>query len=202
MDFGEWIGALFGFLGPGGLLVAMFLIFLLDAAIFPALPEVFIVAFYFELTERFGWSPLPAAVALLGLAVAGDLAGNAGLYRLVRFFRDRGRIPPRLEAIMKKWTSLLLVSDERIVLVNRIAPAVPLTGAFIAVLRWDLRKALAYILVGGLVKYSLLLALAVVLGVTFAPETARLVTWSAVVVLVVMSVVAGQVRKRRMQARA
>lgn len=202
MGLGEWIGGALASLGPVGLLAAMFLIFLLDAAIFPALPEVFIVAFYFELVGPFLWTPPNAAIALLGLALAGDLCGNAGLYALVRYFHRRGRFPARLERIMRKWTSILLVKDEKIILVNRIAPAVPLTGAFIAVLGWNLRKALAYVLVGGAAKYTLLLAMAVFLGVAFAPDTARLVTWSAVLVLVVASLAAGQYRKRKMEARA
>lgn len=200
MGLGEWIQDALGFLGPGGLLAAMFLIFLVDAAIFPALPELFIVAFYFELVGPFLWSPAAAAIALLVLAVAGDLCGNAGLYGLVRFFHRRGRFPVRLEKVMRKWTSILLVTDEKILLVNRVAPAVPLTGAFIAVLGWNLRKALAYVLIGGVAKYTLLLALAVFLGFAFAPDTARLATWSAVVVLVVASLAAGRYRKRKMEA--
>ena len=202
MALGDWLGAALAFLGPPGLLAAMFLIFLADAAVFPALPELFIVAFYFQLTLGFLWPPLAASTALLVLALSGDLCGNAGLYALVRWFQRRGHMPVRLERIMKRWTSFLIVGDERVILVNRIAPAVPLTGAFIAVCGRSLRRSLAYVLVGGAVKYVALLALAVFLGVVFAPETARDVTIVAVIVLIGISLAAGQYRHRRMEARA
>lgn len=202
MVLGEWIEAVMSTLGPAGLLAAMFLIFLADAAIFPALPELFIVAFHFELTLRWAWEPLPAALTLLVLGVLGDLSGNAALYGLVRALQDRGRVPRYIQRAMRRWTSFLVVRDERILLVNRIAPAVPLTGAFIAVCGWNLRRSLVYVVVGGAAKYALLLALAVLLGITFAPDTARLVTITAVLVLIAASLAAGQVRKRRMGAGA
>ncbi len=98
---------------------------------------------------------------------------------------------------MRKWTSFLAVRDERLILVNRIAPAVPLTGAFIAVCGWDLRRSLGYVLLGGAVKYAALLGVAAALGITLSPETGRVVTISAVIVLVVVSLVAGHLRRRR-----
>jgi membrane protein DedA with SNARE-associated domain len=103
---------------------------------------------------------------------------------------------------MKKWTSFLAVRDERIILVNRIAPAVPFTGAFIAVCGWNLRRSLAYVLLGGVVKYMLLLVLVIGLGLAFDPEAARLVTLVAVVVLVVASLAAGWYRGRKREVRA
>src|SRR5881409_2450206 len=129
MGLGDWIQNAFAFLGPGGLLAAMFLIFLADAAIFPALPELFIVVFYQELVYTWSWSAILAAVSLLILALAGDLSGNAAMYGIMKWFHARGDVPKFIEKAMKKWTSFLAVRDERIILVNRIAPAVPFTGA-------------------------------------------------------------------------
>jgi len=202
MAFGDWFQSALGFLGPGGLLVAMFLIFFVDAVVFPALPELFVVVFYFQLTDGWGWIPLVAATALLSLALLGDVCGNGTLYVVVRWFHRRGHLPKWLASAMQRWTKFLVTSDERILLVNRVAPAVPFTGAFIAVCGWNLRKSLAYIVVGGAAKYALLLAIVAGLGVAFSPETARLVTIVAVVTLVVASVAAGQIRKRRLKARA
>lgn len=202
MALGDWIEAVFAFLGAPGLLAAMFLIFLADAAIFPALPEVFIVAFYFQLTFGFQWAPPVAAITLLALALAGDVSGNAGLYALVRFLKSRGRVPARIERIMQKWVQVLLVKDERVVLVNRIAPAVPLTGAFIAVCGWDIRRALGYVVLGGFLKYAFLLLLAAWLSVQLSPDLARLITFAAVIVFVVASVAAGQWRKKKWEAGA
>lgn len=170
----------------------------MDAAIFPALPEVFIVGFYFELTIAWAWTPGVAAVLLLVLALVGDLSGNLALYAIVRAYRKRDKTPGIIQRTMQKWTSFLAVKDERLILVNRIAPAVPLTGAFIAVCGWDLKRSLGYVVLGGLAKYALLLGVAAVLGVTLDPETARWVTLVAVVVLVGASLVAGQVRRKRM----
>jgi len=134
MALGDWIRDAFAFLGPGGILAAMFLIFLVDAAIFPALPEVFIVLFYQQLVDLWSWSSAAAAGSLLVLALAGDLCGNAGMYGIMKWFHARGKVPKVLERAMKKWTSFLAVRDERIILVNRIAPAVPFTPALFAVL--------------------------------------------------------------------
>ncbi len=178
----------------------MFLIFLVDAALFPALPEVFIVGFYF-LHPAFNMAPLPWALTLLGVALAGDVAGNSLLYWVVKAGLVRtNRMPGWLDRAMKKWTSLLLVRDERVILVNRIAPAVPLTGAFIAVCGWSLRKSLGYVLLGGAVKYSVLLVLIGAVGLAFSPDVARIVTIVAVVVFVGASLVAGRMQARRMEA--
>jgi len=178
----------------------MLLIFLADAALFPALPEVFIVGFYF-LHPALGMPPLPWALALLGVALVGDVAGNALLYGIVKAGLVRTkRMPGWLDRAMKKWTSLLLVRDERVILVNRIAPAVPLTGAFIAVCGWSLRRSLAYVVLGGALKYSVLLVLTGVAGLAFSPDLARTVTLVAVVGFVGASLVAGRLRARRMGA--
>ena len=133
-------------------------------------------------------------------AVLGDVSGNASLYAVVRWFHRRGKVPKRIAHAMQRWTKFLVTSDERILLVNRVAPAVPFTGAFIAVCGWDVKKSLAFIAIGGAAKYAFLLVLVAGLGVAFSPETARLVTLVAVIVLVAASVGAGQYRKRKLQA--
>jgi len=202
MGLGDWFRDAFAFLGPGGVLAAMFLIFLVDAAIFPALPEVFIVLFYQQLVDIWSWSSASAAASLLVLALAGDLCGNAGMYGIMKWFHARGHVPKVIEKAMKKWTSFLAVRDERIILVNRIAPAVPFTGAFIAVCGWSLRRSLAYVLIGGVAKYVLLLLLVVGLGLAFEPGAARLVTLVAVIALVVASLVAGFYRGRKREVQA
>ena len=199
MGLGDWIGSTLAFLGPTGLLVAMFFIFFVDAIVFPALPELFVVLFYFQLVDGWTWAPVAAGASLLALAVLGDVSGNASLYTVVRWFHRRGKVPKRLAHAMQRWTKFLVTSDERILLVNRVAPAVPFTGAFIAVCGWDVKKSLAFIAIGGAAKYAFLLVLVAGLGVAFSPETARLVTLVAVIVLVAASVGAGQYRKRRLR---
>jgi len=202
MALGEWLGAVLAFLGPAGLLVAIYILFLLDAAIFPALPELFIVAVYFELVYHWAWTPFTACVALLILGLAGDVSGNVGLYAIFRALDRRGKVPKRMARAMQKWTKFLLLQDERMILLNRLAPAIPLTGAFIAVCGWNLRKSVQYVLLGGAIKYALLLGLAAAMGVAFSPDLSRLVTVVLVLALIAASVVAGRYRTKRMEAAA
>src|SRR3989440_3974765 len=142
------LAALFASLGPIGSLAALLVIFAVDAALFPALPEAWILITYTfrpETMDAVGW----AAVLLL-VAVAGDLLGTTILYALVRRILVRGRRMPRwLESGMRRWTEFLGVPDERAILLNRIAPVVPFVGAFIATLRWNYRRALGFGAGGG-----------------------------------------------------
>jgi CHASE1-domain containing sensor protein len=98
---------------------------------------------------------------------------------------------------MASWTRFLVFPDERIILLNRIAPVVPFVGAFIAVLRWNFPKSLAYILIGAAAKYSLLLVLVGSLRVVYNRQTATLLTLSAVLVLVLASMVSAYLFRRR-----
>src|SRR5436309_3034708 len=160
------LAALFASLGPIGSLAALLLIFAVDAALFPALPEAWILITYTfrpETMDAVGW----AAVLLL-VAVAGDLLGTTILYALVRRILVRGRRMPRwLESGMRRWTEFLGVPDERAILLNRIAPVVPFVGAFIATLRWNYRRSMGFVAVGGLAKYAVLLYLVFVIGVAY-----------------------------------
>src|SRR2546430_9662952 len=142
------LAALFASLGPIGSLLALLVIFAVDAALFPALPEAWILLSYPfrpETVDAGGW----AAVLLL-VAVAGDLLGTTILYALVRRILVRGRrMPHWLESGMRRWTEFLGVPDERAILLNRIAPVVPLVGAFIATLQWNYRRSMGFVAVGG-----------------------------------------------------
>src|SRR2546422_5067658 len=72
----ELLTSLFGSLWPGGSLVILVIIFALDAALFPALPEVWIVVTYtYRPTEMLG--PVAWAGLLLAMAVAGTSSGRA-----------------------------------------------------------------------------------------------------------------------------
>src|SRR6267378_1917949 len=157
------LAALFASLGPIGSLVALLLIFAVDAALFPALPEAWILITYTfrpEAMDAAGW----AAILLLA-AVAGDLLGTSILYGLVRRVLVQGRrMPHWLDSGMRRWTEFLGVPDERAILLNRIAPVVPFVGAFIATLRWNYRRSMAFVAVGGLAKYAVLLYLVFVIG--------------------------------------
>lgn len=194
---GEWLRGLFLFLGPAGVLVGLFVVFVVDAAIFPTLPELAIVLSYAY--RDAAWDPGAWAGILLAMAVAGEVVGNSLMYLWVRkLLVDRGHMPRVIERAMRRWTQFLLVRDERIILLNRIAPVVPFVGAFIAILDWSYPKSLAYIVIGALAKYSFLLALVGLLGLVYSQATATLVTVSAVLVILAVSLTASAVYRRKM----
>lgn len=196
----DWLSGLFAFLGPAGTLAALFLVFVIDAAIFPALPELAFVLSYL-LGRPAGFDPISWAALLLGMAVAGEVVGNTLMFLWVRkLVVERGHLPRILDRAMRGWTKLMIVPDERIILVNRIAPVVPFVGAFIAVVGWNYRKSVAYIVIGAAAKYGLLLVLVGYLGVAYNPGTATLVTVVAILVLVAVSIGAAFLYRRRAAA--
>ena len=196
---GDFLAALFAFLGPAGAVLALYLIFVVDAAVFPALPELFVVVFFVAYEGPI--DPLAWAVALCATAMAGEATGNSLLYLVVRRAVATNRMPKRVKRLMAKWVNFLVVSDERVILLNRIAPVVPMVGAFIAVMRWNLRRSLAYVVVGAGAKYAALLALAGGLGIVMSPAQSRIAAVVLVLGIVAVSLAAARVRRRRILSR-
>ncbi len=195
----QFFAALFGSLGPAGSLMALLLIFAVDAALFPALPEVWIVVTYTYRPELM--DPTVWAVLLLAVAIAGDVLGTSALYGAVRrWVVHRRRMPHWLERAMQKWTSFLIVRDERVILMNRAVPVVPMVGAFIATLKWDYSRSMAYVAVGGLAKYAVLLYIVFAIGVAYDIATARWITLLLVVAVVAVSFVASSWRRQRIES--
>src|SRR5207247_11307359 len=83
---------------------------------------------------------------------------------------------------------------------NRAVPVIPMVGAFIATLGWDYRRSMAYVAIGGLAKYAILLYVVFVIGLAYYVATARWITLSLVVVVVGSSFVASWLRRRRIEA--
>jgi len=194
----EFLAALFASLGPAGSLIALLLIFAVDAAFFPALPEVWIVVTY-EFPQAALTSPA-WAVLLLVVAIGGDLLGTTVLYVFVRRVLVQGRRMPRwLESGMRRWTEFLIVRDERVILLNRVAPVVPFVGAFIATLGWNYRRSMLYVAVGGFAKYAILLYLVFAIGVAYDPGTARAVTIVLVIGVVALSFLGSWLYRRRLR---
>ena len=125
----------------------MYLIFVVDASVIFTLPEVFVVLF-FSLHSLYGLPPVVWAMALLVMAVTGEATGNTLLYWFVKRLLVRtGRMPKRIETLMRRWMNFLILHDERIILLNRVIPVVPFVGAFIAALKWNYPKSLAFIVI-------------------------------------------------------
>ena len=90
------------------------------------------------------------------------------------------------------------MSDERIILVNRIAPMIPFLGAFIALIKtWDPRKCTFYIVLGCVLKYGVIMLAGNFFYGYFGSDTAQTVMLVAIVAVIVISFIASYVRKRR-----
>lgn len=185
MDIVAWLESVLRPLGTLGVLMIIFLFFYFDAILFPTLPEIFTLGmFTFEPSLAF-------AVEILITIIVAELLGLTTLYLIVKHLT----IPKKIEQALEKYTRFLLVKDEKIILVNRIAPVLPFMGAFAAVCHWDFRKCVAYTLLGGVVKYSLILASSVVFFAYLKSGDAFLVSIILVMSIIVVSLVLSFTRR-------
>ncbi len=168
-------------------LLAVLALVLIDSCIFPALPDLF-AALAFLLEPSLWWG-----LAILGTVCAGEICGNSLLYALVK----RKRLPVFAENAMKKWVGFLVVNDERALLLNRFAPMIPYSGAFIATCGWSYTRSITIIAVGGLAKYSILLGIVYVLQATLDPGLTGLATVVAVVTILLISLAASKLLRGR-----
>ncbi|MFH0816727.1 MAG: hypothetical protein V1934_07940 [Methanobacteriota archaeon] len=185
--------SLHGWLLANGLwyaLLAVLAFVIVDACLFPALPDLFAVLAFLVKPELW-WG-----LAILGTVCVGEITGNTLLYSLVK----RKSLPGFMERAMKKWVGFLFLKDEKALLLNRFAPMIPYSGAFIATCGWSFRRSLGYIIAGGLVKYSVLLGIAFALNSALDSGAAALATVAAVIVILVASLASAQVLKRRVRA--
>lgn len=168
-------------------LLGIFIIVIVDSTLFPVLPELFAVLVFTN-------DPSPElAVMMLAAICLGELAGNTLLYSLVKW----KRLPAIVEKAIRKWTDFLIFSDERIILMNRFAPVVPYTGAFIATCKWNYRKAMLYLVTGCVIKYSALFALVGLFNYQFDPATAQMFSLIAVVTVICLSLAASVVYRKK-----
>ncbi len=188
MNISEFIYSYLGDYGDAGVLLCVFLIFLIDAIVFPALPEVFFILGY-------DYNPTPVFGALLVLtAVAAELTGVFSLYYVAKHIR----IPKKLTRIVDRYVKFLLVSDERVMLLNRIAPMIPFAGAFIALVdSWDPRKCAVYIVIGCVLKYGVIIMASSFFYAYFSSDAALKVTLAFVLAIIGISLAASYVRKKK-----
>lgn len=188
MDLTQIMFDIFGPYGAAGVVLLVFLAFLIDATVFPFLPEIFIIL-------GFSYDPTPEfAVVLLLAAIVAECLGNTILYTIV----ERYGLPKRLRSAMEKYVDFLIVSDERMMLVNRIAPMIPYSGAFISVIEsWTLRRALFYVVIGCILKYGLVLSMSAFFYSYFSSSTAQWLMIGLVLAILAVSFVASYIRKKR-----
>jgi hypothetical protein len=194
-DIGQIIIDFFAGMGVAGLLISIFLIFYIDAILFPTLPELFVIIIFFAGQELIPEYQLEFAISILITIAIAEIAGVLTLYYLIR----RVKVPTRIEGAIFKYRDFLLVRDERMVLVNRIAPILPFLGAFVAICKWSLRKTLIYTVIGGTIKYGIILALAGYLYYYFEAGVARMVTLAIVLFIIGLSFALSYYRKRKME---
>lgn len=185
---GEGIIDAFASLGDVGMILALVAIILIDGTGVPTLPEVWMIWIFGVHFDSIGWAAL-----LIVVASVASLGGNFILYSIVKFVG----MPKRIQKVMRKYTDFLIVSDERLLLLNRVAPLVPYTGAFIAVCKWNLRKCAMYLIIGALAKSTVVIALAWLSYDTLRQDIAPWVAIIAVAVVLLVSIVASVIYKRK-----
>ena len=188
MDLTVIMTDIFGPYGMAGVVAMVFVAFLVDATVVPFLPEIFIII-------GFAYEPTPGcAVILLLTAIIAECLGNTLLYCAVQRFG----LPRKLKRVMNKYVSILIVSDERMMLLNRIAPMIPYSGAFISVIEsWKLSRALFYIVIGCILKYGLILSMSTFFYSYFTSDVAQYVMIGFVILILAISLIASYIRKKR-----
>lgn len=188
MNFGDWLFSLFDGFGPEWVLLCIGLLFLLDALLVPTLPEVFfIMGFDRQPTTLFG-------AELLGVAIIGELTGIFTLYYIVKHIR----VPKKISRIADRYVNFLIVSDEKALLMNRVAPMIPFAGAFIALVdSWDPKKCVFYIVTGCILKYGAILLASGFFYSFFTGRMAQQVMLIFIIAVIVVSFVASYVKKRK-----
>ena len=187
-DIGGWMMSVFGPYGAWGVILFVFLIFLIDALVFPTLPELFfVIGFMYDPTLSFG-------VTLLAAAAIAEIIGVTSLYMVV----ERIRVPTRIKNIADRYVKFLVCSDERMLLVNRAAPMIPFAGAFVSLIdSWKISRALFYVVLGCIIKYGLILMMSGFFYEFFESGDAQMYTIILVIAVIAISFVAAFLRKRK-----
>jgi hypothetical protein len=133
------------------------------------------------------------------MATAGDVSGNYTVYLLFKKWKWFHNF---VSAKLRKYVALLVLKDEKLILLNRIAPALPMCGVFMAACQWNIRKSLFYIFLGGLIKYSIILFFFGILSLHYPEETALWITLISVVAFLVISFFLGRRERKKLIKKA
>jgi hypothetical protein len=177
-------------------LLGVLLIFYLDAMVLTILPEVLILFFFASRPENVSISIW--VILLLVMALIGDVSGN---YTVFLLFKKVKRYHNWVHDKMRKYVGGLVLKDEKLILLNRVAPALPMCGAFMAACNWNVKISLFYIFLGGLVKYSLILVLRGFLGWIYPEDVAFWIAFLLVGVFLVISYFLGRKERKKLAAK-
>ena len=173
-----------------GGLVCIFLLFYIDAIFFPTVPELFTVGIFAAQTQI---STLAFGLLILVTIAVSEVLGFCTLYYVVR----KVKVPKLIQKGVNKFRAFLIYPDERMILVNRIAPIVPFLGAFASICNWSLRRSLKYILIGGVVKYGLILLASGLFIEYWGGPMATIAVLTLVIGVIVISFIASYYRKKK-----
>jgi len=189
---GEDIIGFFEAVGPLGLVIAFAVISFLDGFAIPTLPEAWLILI--ALTD----TTLPWGLMLVLVGTASAVGAQFILYAIVK----RAGMPARIKKVMNKYTKILIVSSEKLAFVNWLAPVVPFTGAFIAVREdWKPKLAFGYSVLGGLVKMTILVSIAILFPLLVPPETVADASLVLILVVLVVSIAVTFIRHKRIEKR-
>jgi hypothetical protein len=179
-------------IGPLGLVTAFAVISFLDGFAIPTLPEAWLILI--ALTD----TTVPWGLLLVLVGTASAVGAQFLLYSIVR----KTGMPSRIKKVMNKYTKILIVPSEKLAFVNWLAPVVPFTGAFIAVREdWKPKLAFSYSVLGGLVKMTILVAIAILFPRLVPPETVADASLVLILVVLAVSIAATLIRHRRIEKR-
>lgn len=186
---GDQIISLFDSLGVIGMLAALLCIFLIDSMLFPTVPEFFLLTIY-------ATNPVSEwGLSLIIIAITAISIGNTSLYVFVK----KIGIPGFIEKAMITYSNIMPSKNENMLLINRIAPVLPYTGAFIAVNEWNYKKAMLYIIGGGILKFSILIMLSGIFYTYFEQGDAQRATFILIVLTIFIGLGLSYFRKRKIK---
>lgn len=189
IDIGQVIYSYFLPLGIWGMLGCIFILFYIDAIVFPTLPELFTVIIFMTKPET--WFGL----AILGVIAISEFLGLTTLYLIVK----KSKVPQRIERAVNKYKDFLVMGDERIILLNRIAPILPFLGAFVAICKWSYTKSVAYTFIGGISKYGIILTASGLFFALLSTGTAQTITLMMILIVIAISFVCAYFKSRRLK---
>lgn len=192
--FGEEILVFFEGIGVLGLVIGFALVSFLDGFAIPTLPEAFLM---FIALSDVGVSPPVWGVILVAVGVTSAISAQALLYSIVKKFG----MPRRVDKLMNKWTKFLVVSNEKLAFVNWLAPVIPFTGAFIAVCRWKPRLAFVYSILGGIVKMSIIVSIAVLFPLVVDAKTVADASLILIIAVLAVSLSVSYIRHKAIEKR-
>jgi hypothetical protein len=191
---GQDIISFFQGFGPFWLIVGFALISFLDGFAIPTLPEAWLILIALTPSSI----PNPTwGISLILVGVASAVGAQFLLYSIVK----KVGMPKRVKKVMNHYMKFLIVSNEKLAFVNWLAPVIPFTGAFIAVSEWKPKLAFTYSTLGGFVKFTILVLIAILFPLLFSPETVADASIVLVIIVLVVSLGVTYVRHKRIEKR-